>query len=248
MKTGLILLSTALVVMLAVLLGRKVHMNAEWDKLSPEQRVADVKSRRLSGLAAELAAAGLKPGNPVFLRVMKEGSEMEVWLQPSPDGSFQLFKTHPIARWSGSLGPKQKEGDKQAPEGCYGITRRLMHPGSTYHLAMNIGYPNALDRALQRTGSFIMIHGKDVSVGCFAMTDPVIEEIYLLVDAALDAGQPEVPVHCFPFRMTEQRMAEVVDSPWRASWLDLKAVWDAFEKSRQVPLVDTKAGRYVLKQ
>lgn len=161
------------------------------------------------------------------------------------DGPFQLLKTHPIARWSGLLGPKQKEGDKQAPEGCYGITRRLMHPGSDYHLAMNIGYPNGLDRALGRTGSLIMIHGKDVSVGCFAMTDPVIEEIYLLVDAALDAGQTEVPVHCFPFRMTDKRIAEVVDSPWRGFWLKLKAVWDAFEKTKRVPQVGMVHGRYV---
>lgn len=244
MKSG-VLFIIALVVMLAALLGWKMLMNVEWNKLSPEQRIADVKSRRLSGLAAELDGAGLKPGNPVFLRVMKESSEMEVWLQPTMDGPFQLLKTHPIARWSGLLGPKQKEGDKQAPEGCYGITRRLMHPGSDYHLAMNIGYPNGLDRALGRTGSLIMIHGKDVSVGCFAMTDPVIEEIYLLVDAALDAGQTEVPVHCFPFRMTDKRIAEVVDSPWRGFWLELKAVWDAFEKTKRVPQVGMVHGRYV---
>jgi len=181
-------------------------MSADWSQLTPEQRVADVKLRREPTLKQELNAAGLKLGNAVFIRVMKESSEMELWLQPAADKPFQRFKTYTVARWSGTLGPKQKEGDLQAPEGRYGITRRLLHPGSKYHLAMNIGYPNAQDRALGRTGSLIMIHGSNVSLGCFAMTDPVIEEIYLLVDAALTDGQPEVPVHRFPFRMTEANM------------------------------------------
>ncbi len=210
-------------------------MSADWTQLTPEQRVADVKLRREPTLKQELSAAGLKLGNPVLIRVIKESSEMELWLQPAADKPFQRFKTYAIARWSGTLGPKQKEGDLQAPEGRYGITRKLMHPGSKYHLAMNIGYPNAHDRALGRTGSLIMIHGSNVSLGCFAMTDPVIEEIYLLVDAALTAGQPEVPVHSFPFRMTEERLAQTKESPWHTFWRELKAVWDAFEKDKRLP-------------
>ncbi len=229
---------------LILLISTMLAMSAEWTQMSPEQRMADVKARRSEGLNTELTAAGFKLGNAVFLRVMKEDSELEVWLQNGQEKPFQLFKTQRIARWSGVLGPKQKEGDKQAPEGCYGVTRRLMHPGSTYHLAMNIGYPNALDRSLGRTGSLLMIHGKDVSIGCFAMTDPVIEEIYLLVDAALSGGQSEVPVHCFPFRMKEERMAKAVDSPWYRFWSDLKAVWDAFEKDKRIPELQSHNGRY----
>lgn len=219
---------------IALLLVTHTAMSADWSQLTPEQRVADVKQRREATLKQELSALGLKLGNTVFIRVMKENSEMELWLQPAAEKPFHLFKTYPIARWSGTLGPKQKEGDLQAPEGRYAITRRLMHPGSKYHLAMNIGYPNAQDRTLGRTGSLIMIHGSNVSLGCFAMTDPVIEEIYLLVDAALNAGQNEVPVHSFPFRMTEERMAKETDSPWREFWQELKAMWDAFEKDKRV--------------
>jgi len=191
--------------------------------------VADVKRRLEATLKQDLNAVGLKLGNAVFIRVIKESSEMELWLH------FQRFKTFPIARWSGTLGPKQKEGDLQAPEGFYGITRKLMHPGSKYHLAMNIGYPNAQDRALGRTGSLIMIHGSNVSLGCFAMTDPLIEEIYLLVDAALTAGQAEVPVHSFPFRMTEERLAQTTDSPWHSFWQQLKRAWDALENDKRLP-------------
>jgi murein L,D-transpeptidase YafK len=212
-----------------------IAMAADWATLTPEERVADVKQRRATALTLELAKQGLSLGNATLLRVMKESSEMEVWMQPTEDAAYQLFKTYRIARWSGTLGPKLKEGDMQAPEGVYGITRRLMHPGSKYHLAMNIGYPNASDQALGRTGSLIMIHGSDVSVGCFAMTDPVIEELYLIVDAALTAGQAEVPVHSFPFRMTAERMAQTTESPWHSFWSELKILWDAFEQRKLLP-------------
>ena len=173
-----------------------------WTDLTPEQRVADVKKRRTAEVAASLQTAQLKLGSPVFLRIMKEDNELEVWLK-SDSTTYKKWKTYPIARWSGTLGPKLAEGDGQAPEGIYDITLARLHPGSKYHLAFNIGYPNAFDRAHDRTGSLIMIHGSNVSIGCFAMTDPVIEDLYLVVDAALDKGQAAVPVHSFPFRMTE---------------------------------------------
>jgi murein L,D-transpeptidase YafK len=218
----------------------------EWKRLSPSERVADLKRRCGTEVTASLLAKNLKPGDPVYLRAIKQSSEVEVWMKASDALTYTLYKVFPVARWSGTLGPKEKEGDRQAPEGCYGITRALMHPGSSYHLAMNIGYPNELDRAHGRTGNLIMIHGKNVSVGCFAMTDAGIEEIYFIIDAALDGGQMEVPVHCFPFRMTEENMlAASAEFPqWLPFWRDVRAVWEEFETTKLPPRVVTVDKRY----
>ncbi|MBL9142636.1 MAG: murein L,D-transpeptidase [Verrucomicrobiaceae bacterium] len=211
--------------------------------MTGEQRLADLHSRRTAGVTAALQAQGFALGNAVFLRAIKEGSELELWLRPSTSSAFNLYKKWPIARWSGTLGPKTKEGDHQAPEGFYAFDSKQLNPRSSYHLSFNIGYPNALDQALGRTGSLIMIHGKDVSIGCFAMTDPVIEEIYLIVEAALAAGQPHIDVHCFPFHMTAERMSAVVGIH-RDFWLNLKEGWDRFELTHLPPTWTIQDGRY----
>jgi murein L,D-transpeptidase YafK len=223
------------------------HAAPDWTALSPEQRVADVKLRRREAVSASLKVAGLTLGSPVFLRIMKEDNEMEVWLK-SDTTSYKHWQTFPIARWSGTLGPKLAEGDGQAPEGVYDITRARLHPGSKYHLAFNIGYPNAFDRAHDRTGSLIMIHGSNVSIGCFAMTDPVIEDLYLIVDAAIAKGQTSVPVHSFPFRMTDARLAaaKAEASEWLSFWEDLSVIWQAFEKTHIPPAVIVSDQRYHL--
>lgn len=198
---------------------------ADWGQLSPRQRLDDIHQRIQPGLETELQKHGFKLGAEAILRGFKESHELEVWLRS--DLGWQLFRTYPIAALSGKLGPKLREGDGQTPEGLYGITPALMHPGSTYHLAMNIGYPNADDQKLERTGSFIMIHGSNVSIGCLAMTDPVIEEIYLIVEAALASGQKKVPVQLFPFRMTTERLAAAQNHPDHPFWLELKKLHDA---------------------
>lgn len=156
-------------------------------------------------------------GCPVYLRAFKEEEELELWVQQG--GTWQLHHTYPILGQSGTLGPKTAEGDEQVPEGFYAVTPRGMNPCSSYHLSFNIGYPNAYDTAHGRTGSLIMIHGKDCSIGCLAMGDPAIEEIYTLVAEALRAA-PErpVPVHIFPFRMTEERLNKEADSPHIEFW------------------------------
>ena len=134
----------------------------------------------------------------------------------------------------------------QAPEGFYSVTKSQLNPASSYHLAFNIGYPNEYDRAHQRTGSLIMVHGSNVSIGCFAMTDPVIEEIYLVVEAALNHGQERVPVHVFPFRMTEERMANarMQNDVWLGFWETLKEGHDLFEAKKLPPEVSVRDGRY----
>lgn len=169
-------------------------------------------------------------GCPVYLRAFKEEAELELWVQQG--GTWQLLHTYPIQGQSGTLGPKTAEGDEQVPEGFYAVTPRGMNPCSSYHLSFNIGYPNAYDTAQGRTGSLIMIHGKDCSIGCLAMGDPAIEEIYTLVAEALRAA-PErpVPVHIFPFRMTEERLAAEADSPHIDFWRYLQR-----EEPEQSPL------------
>jgi len=209
------------------------------------KRAEEVRGRVGPILKRELAAKGLDYGAPVFMRVFKESRELEVWVEHR-DGKFRLFKTYAIAAFSGSLGPKLAEGDGQAPEGFYHVPTKMMHPTSSYHLAFNLGYPNAYDRAHGRTGSFLMVHGNRVSIGCYAMTDARIEEIYTLADAALRKGQTFFRVHCFPFRMTAERLAKVTkkEAKWGAFWANLKAGYDYFETHGVPPDVTVKGKRY----
>lgn len=176
-------------------------------------------------------------GKPVFIRIIKEDYEFELWVQ-EPDGHWNIRKIYEIAGMSGDIGPKTAEGDEQAPEGFYRVYPRSMNPRSKYHLSFNVGYPNAYDRSLGRTGSFIMVHGGDESIGCFAMTDPCIEKIYTLVNEAFKAGVPSVPVQVYPFRMEESRMENEQDNENYEFWQHLLPGWQHTE-SMQEPYPDT---------
>jgi murein L,D-transpeptidase YafK len=189
--------------------------------------------RWTAALGKRLEAKGLRAGRPVFIRIVKETSELEVWMQR--EAQWVHFQTYPVCKWSGTLGPKLREGDGQSPEGFYKVTRAALNPNSSYHLSFNLGFPNAYDRAHGRTGSFLMVHGDCVSIGCYAMRDKGIEDIYGLVEAALKGGQKAVPVHVFPFRMTTENMAKRAGSRWASYWANLKEDWDAFESGRQPP-------------
>ncbi len=192
-----------------------------------------------------LAGKRIDAAAPVYIRIFKEESELEVWKE-RPGGRFVLVKTYPICTWSGALGPKQSTGDFMAPEGFYGLGADSLNPSSKYHLALNIGYPNALDKALGRSGNFIMVHGDCKSIGCYAMTDGLIEEIYAFVRDALANGQERVPLHAFPFRMTDANMRAHASHPAAQSWQPLKEAYDDFAKSRLVPRVAMCASRYVI--
>lgn len=195
---------------------------------------------------AQLAANGFAMGQPVFMRIFKEEAELEVWMQKGE--RFALFKTYPICNYSGELGPKLREGDRQSPEGFYFVSKSALNPNSSYHLSFNLGYPNAYDRAKDRTGSYLMVHGDCLSIGCYAMTDAGIEEIYGLGEAALNAGQPFFRVHAFPFRMTDARMTLATEDRWYPFWRNLKQGYDAFELALLPPDVSVLDGRYVFNQ
>ena len=193
-----------------------------------------------------LKAQGVALGAPVFLRIFKLESELEIWMQK--DGRYRKFATYPICLWSGRVGPKLREGDRQAPEGFYAVTKEELNPNSRWHRSFSLGFPNAFDRALGRTGSFIMVHGGCQSVGCFAMTNDVVDEIWRLVTAALDQGQPAFNVQVFPFRMTEKNLAARKGDQWSPFWADLKKGYDAFERTHLPPMVSVCEGRYVISE
>ena len=139
-------------------------------------------------LVAEMAEKDMDLQSPILVRLFKQEAELEVWKQDR-SGRFALLKTYPICRWSGDLGPKVREGDRQAPEGFYSITPGQMNPQSAYYLSFNTGYPNAYDKALGHTGSELMVHGDCSSRGCYAMTDEQIAEIYSLGRESFFGGQ-----------------------------------------------------------
>lgn len=218
-------------------------------------------SPALGDLDSRLAAQGFARGAPMLIRVFKAEFELEVWLLRGR--RFERFATYPICRWSGWLGPKIREGDRQAPEGFYAVDRAALNPNSRWHRSFNVGFPNAFDRHHGRTGSFLMIHGGCSSVGCFAMTDPVIDEIWQVLTAALAGRQPRVPVQIFPFRLTDRNLAAAgvalssaggaasgsrPDTPATsghgAFWADLKAGYDLFEETFLPPRVALCRGRY----
>lgn len=207
-------------------------------------REKDVINRLTPYLKQTLAIQELKLGSPVFIRIFKETRELEVWILHQPSKKYRLYKTWPIAAMSGKLGPKIAEGDLQAPEGFYYVNQARMKPDSSFHLAFNIGYPNSYDRAHGYTGGFIMVHGNRISIGCYAMTNPGIEEIYTLCRSALSHGQKIFRVHSFPFRMTSERMAEAHDSKHLAFWQNLKQGYDWFENKQTPPDVSVEDKTY----
>jgi murein L,D-transpeptidase YafK len=197
-----------------------------------------------AALAAEIDKRNMPRESPILVRIFKEESELEVWKQDA-EGKFALLKTYPICRWSGELGPKIKEGDRQAPEGFYTITPGQMNPNSNYYLAFNLGFPNAYDKANDRTGAFLMVHGDCSSAGCYAMTDEQIQEIYALGRDSFLGGQKSFQVQAYPFRMTALNMARHRNSPNMAFWRMIKEGNDHFEATRAEPHVDVCEKRYV---
>ncbi|MBS7545384.1 murein L,D-transpeptidase [Ancylobacter oerskovii] len=193
---------------------------------------------------ALISEKGMTKDSPIVVRIFKEESELEVWKETT-SGEYALLKTYPICRWSGELGPKVKEGDRQAPEGFYTITPGQMNPNSSYYLSFNLGFPNAYDRAWGRTGAHLMVHGDCSSAGCYAMTDEQIQEIFALGRESFQGGQRAFQVQAYPFHMTADNLARHRNNPNLAFWRMLKEGSDTFEVTRQLPKVDVCGRRYV---
>jgi murein L,D-transpeptidase YafK len=208
----------------------------------------DIPSRATKELSPEMEAAlarkNMPKDSPILVRLFKEESELEVWKQDT-SGRYALLKVYPICRWSGDLGPKKLEGDRQAPEGFYPITPGLMNPNSNYYLAINTGFPNPYDKANNRHGAFLMIHGDCSSRGCYAMTDEQIGEIYSLGREAFLGGQKEYQIEAYPFRMTPANLARHRNNPNFAFWKMIKEGYDHFEVSHREPRIDVCDRHYV---
>lgn len=191
-----------------------------------------------------MSEKGMTKSDPILVRSYKKESEMEIWKKRS-DGQYALLKTYPICRWSGQLGPKNKEGDRQAPEGFYTVTPSMMNPNSSYYLSFDTGYPNALDRSLGRSGSNLMVHGSCSSRGCFAMTDESIAEIYAIAREAMAGGQKGFQFQSYPFHMNAQNLAKHRHDPNMAFWRNLKEGADYFDVARKEPKVAYCGRKYV---
>lgn len=217
------------------------------DRVPSSRRSREAISRVRPSLEAQLAQKGFSWGTPLFLRIFKESKTLEVWLRSGHH--FRLFAVYPICTFGGrGLGPKTVQGDGYAPEGFYYVGPHQLNPYSRFHLAINLGYPNAYDRYHGRSGDALMIHGACVSIGCFAMTDRAIERIYALADAALRNGQPFFRVHIFPFALEDGNLQKHRDSAWFEFWRDLQTGYTWFETFGRPPDVNVRRGRYVFSQ
>jgi hypothetical protein len=210
-------LSLALVLVLALAVGAVMlravgrralaaGLQAAAGRKTVAARVAQYGAAARARLAPELARTGIAyPPARMTLVGLKAERTLEVWVA-APAGQWQHLKDYPILGLSGTLGPKLREGDRQVPEGLYGVA--ALNPNSLYHLALRVNYPNAADRrqaqADGRTalGGDIMIHGNTCSVGCLAMGDTAAEELFVLAAAT---GLANVAVILSPvdFRVRE---------------------------------------------
>lgn len=245
----------AAMVLCLVGIGHAQALTIELKDVAPDrverQRAAATGALPLPGtpnvavLQERLRDKGVTLASPIMIRIFKAESELEIWKQTGRDGPFILFATYPICHWSGTLGPKLSDGDRQAPEGFYTVSRAQARHVGRWPISIDIGYPNVLDQSQARTGSDILIHGGCSSIGCFAMTNPVSEEIHQLTLAAIDAGETLVPVHVLPFRMTNENMIAQSGSPWKSFWNNLKDGYDLFERTHRPPSVGVCSGRYI---
>jgi murein L,D-transpeptidase YafK len=195
---------------------------------------------------ALMAAKDTTASAPILLRSYKKEAEIEVW-KKSRQGRYVLLKTFPICRWSGQLGPKKRQGDRQAPEGFYAVGPRQMNPNSAYYLSFDTGFPNAYDRAQGGSGSALMVHGACSSAGCYAMTNAQIAELYAIARDALAGGQAAFQMQAFPFKMTAENLARHRTDPNIDFWRQLKEGSDRFEATGQEVAWTVAAGRYAFK-
>ncbi|MFC3206799.1 L,D-transpeptidase family protein [Aquamicrobium soli] len=215
---------------------------------SSVKNLSEVANKQLpDSILAEMKAKGMLRNSSVMARIFKEEGKLEIW-KAKTNGRYDMVASYDICKWSGKLGPKFTEGDRQAPEGFYTVRPSQMNPNSNYHLAFNIGYPNAFDRANGRTGSNLMVHGACSSSGCYSMTDAQIEQIYAFGRDAFQGGQTEFQIQAFPFRMTAANMARYRNDPNYEFWKMLKVGYDQFEITKVPPKVDVCEKRYVFNQ
>jgi murein L,D-transpeptidase YafK len=217
-------------------------MIAEPTDLPDSKRASDIRNVIWPGLQKDLHDKGFDRNYRIYIRIIKQIDLLEVWLKKGP--RYELFKRYNICYFSGGLGTKTRSGDNKSPEGFYSITPKQLNPVSNYHLAINIGYPNKLESLRGYTGNSIMIHGSCASIGCYAMTNPVIEEIYTLIYKAFENGQQEISLAIFPFRVDKEHLKEYTTSPYYPFWKTMQPGYDLFEKTHIPPVVSLNNKQY----
>lgn len=224
----------------------EIVMNRPNVNIPSSERSKKVIKKQTPILKEALAEKGLQLGAPIFMRILKAEEVLEMWVKKGDE--FKLFKSYPVCYYSGGLGSKKKQGDQKSPEGFYYVKPSQLNPNSLFHLSFNIGYPNAYDRAQQYTGSAIMVHGNCVSVGCYAMTNELIDEIYTMSHHAFRGDQDFFRIHIFPFHMTDENMSEHENSEWYSFWKNLQEGYLIFEKHKNPPNVLVKNKRYYFEE
>ena len=227
-----------------------INISYSQSKLSKAQNDKVIK-KLVPILKDEFKNKNLTLGNSIFIRIIKTTKNydygiLELWVKGNNVDTFSLFKKYPICYYSGGTGPKKKQGDCKTPEGFYYVNKNRINQNSSYHRAFNIGYPNNYDRLFRYTGGYIMIHGACCSIGCIAMTDEIIEEIWTIGITALNHKQAFFRVHIFPFYMTDKKMTENKNNENIEFWKNLKEGYDYFEKNKKPPNVTVKA-KYIFK-
>lgn len=236
--------STALALTFAAALA---GCNDTLDSFDPASVSNKVEHPLPSKILAEMKAKGMDRNSPIAIRILKEEGVLEIW-KAKTNGRFDKIKEYEICAWSGRLGPKVKEGDRQAPEGFYPLSPHHLNPNSKYYLAINTGYPNRFDQANGRNGTNLMIHGACSSSGCYSMTDAQILEIYAFARDAFKGGQQTIQLQAFPFRMTAENMARHRHSSHYPFWEMLKVGYDNFEVTKRPPEVAFCDRKYVFNQ
>ncbi len=216
------------------------QLEKDWKQLKGKKKAT--QKLDIPALKKRLSQKGFSEGAPVLVRIFKVENKLEVWLKKK--GRYNLFQTYPICAWSGQLGPKLKQGDKQSPEGFYQVSEKQLNPNSKYYRSFNLGFPNAYDKALGRTGSFLMVHGDCKSIGCYAMTDPVMGEIWHLITTAFQKGQVTFQVQALPFALTKTNLLRYSGHQWLDFWKELKPGYDYFEQTGLPPTVRIKGQHY----
>lgn len=216
-------------------------------------RVLDARINARHGIKKLYRDRGIPyPAAEVFMRVFKRERVLELWARPAGADRFALLREYPICALAGEIGPKRRQGDNQTPEGFYEIDS--FNPNSEYLLSLHVNYPNDSDRVLgtrSNLGGAIFIHGGCKTIGCIAVTDDAIEELYWIAVEARSSGQERIPVHIFPSRLTDAELSmlagafdeepELVDF-----WRNLQPGYLLFERDRVVPAVSVDAkGRYL---
>jgi murein L,D-transpeptidase YafK len=233
----------------ALLAGCTNETLDSFDKAEVDLRnVKNKTTYELSGrIVSNMQAANMPKTSPIMIRIFKEEGALEIW-KADATNRFAKLREYKICAWSGKLGPKVKEGDRQAPEGFYPISPGQMNPNSSYYLAINTGFPNRYDAANGRHGTNLMIHGACSSSGCYSMTDEQMQEIFALARDAYKGGQKTIQLQALPFRMTAENMARHKNSPHIEFWKMLKEGYDQFEITKRPPEVNICEKKYVFNQ